>query len=149
MSESARNPKSEGRNPHLAEPEPNEAGKNRGIRGRRGRKAGPFPPSAYSAYSAVPQLHPFCVRFGKDEAKAEIAKLSGIGLALNTEATLASVSRGDRTEHATERGLRISDFGFPSDFGASDFGFRPSAVGFPSDFGPSDFGFRPSAAFPR
>ena len=30
--------------------------------------------------------------------KAEIAKLSGIGSALNTEATGASVSRSDRTE---------------------------------------------------
>jgi hypothetical protein len=30
--------------------------------------------------------------------KAELAKLSGIGSALNTEATGASVSRNDRTE---------------------------------------------------
>ncbi|SPE60123.1 hypothetical protein SBV1_370107 [Verrucomicrobia bacterium] len=47
--------------------------------------------------------------------KAEIAKLSGIGFALNTEVSVASVSRGDRTEHGTGCGFRPSAFGFPLD----------------------------------
>ena len=66
--------------------------------------------------------------------KAEIAKPSGIGFALNTEVTVASVSRGDRTEHGTGCGFRISDFGFPSAFG-----FRPSDFRFPSDTAPPGF----------
>jgi 16S rRNA (guanine966-N2)-methyltransferase len=58
--------------------------------------------------------------------KAEIAKPSGIGSALNGEATDPSLSRSDCTECGTGCGLRVSDLGFPSDFGASDFGFQPS-----------------------
>ncbi|MGA2662169.1 MAG: hypothetical protein ABSH34_32215, partial [Verrucomicrobiota bacterium] len=40
---------------------------------------------------------PSWIQFYEDEAKAEIAKLSSTGSALNTEATGASVSRNDRT----------------------------------------------------
>jgi hypothetical protein len=50
-----------------------------------------------SAYSAVRKSPPFCVRFRRDEANAEIAELSGIGSAFNTETTGASVSRSNRT----------------------------------------------------
>ncbi len=50
--------KSEGRNPSLAEPEPNEGKSNRGIRGIRGNRTAASQVSAYPAYAAVKNSGP-------------------------------------------------------------------------------------------
>jgi NodT family efflux transporter outer membrane factor (OMF) lipoprotein len=62
--------------------------------------------------------------------KAAAPKLSGIGSALNTEATGASASRSDRAEQGTGCGLRISGLRVSFGFRPSAFGFRPLAFGF-------------------
>ncbi len=61
-------PKSEIRNPNLAELEPNKGMSNRGIHGKT--LLGGLV-SAYSAYSAVCEWQPFCVQLKEDEAKPE------------------------------------------------------------------------------
>ncbi len=71
--------------------------------------------------------------------KAEIACLSEIGSALDAEAAGNSVSRANRTkrgtgcEPRTPRFLRISVFGFPSDFGFRFSVFPPRFVPDPRD----------------
>jgi hypothetical protein len=55
--------------------------------------------------------------------KAEVAKLPGVGSALDTEAAGASVSRNDHAGRGIECELRVSDF-----FRTSDCGLRISGL---------------------
>jgi hypothetical protein len=108
------NPKSETRNPNLAEPSPNKGAER--PRNTRNTRKGPFRAfRVFHVFRSSSGLQPFCVRFKKNEE--EQIQTGKIGKAQNGEREIVF-------------DIAASDFGLVSDFGfrASDLGPKSGIV---------------------
>jgi len=138
--------KSEGRNPHLAQPEPTREESNRGIRGIRGK--GLLVVLGFRVFRVFrgSRSQPSWIQLYGDEAKAEIrrprsqsSRAFALHSTLRPQALPCHAATAPNEGPDADFGFRISDFLRISGLRISDF---PPGLG----LRPSDFGFRPSAA---